>query len=68
MGSERFKLDFSDITGVLKNASLVALASGMTYLGQNLTSVDLGPASAFVVPIALIVIDGVARWAKDNTK
>lgn len=68
MGSKKFTLDLADFSGLAKNALLVALASGLTFVGQNLASVDLGPASALVVPILTVVIDSVVRWAKDNTK
>ena len=65
--SPRFSLDASDILDITRNTALVALAAGLTYLGENIGDLDLGNASALVVPIAVIVINTVVNWAKNNT-
>ena len=50
-----------------KNTALVALAAGLTYLGENLGNLDLGNAGVMLVPIAAVVINTVVKWAKNNT-
>ena len=65
--SPRFSLDTSDILDITRNTALVALAAGLTYLGENIGDLDLGNASALVVPIAVIVINTIVNWAKNNT-
>ncbi len=65
--SPRFSLDSNDILDIARNTGLVALAAGLTYLGENIGDLDLGNASALVVPIAVIVINTIVNWAKNNT-
>ena len=65
--SPRFSLDSSDVLDIARNTALVALAAGLTYLGENIGDIDLGNASALVVPIAVIVINTLVNWAKNNT-
>lgn len=65
--SPRFSLDTGDILDITRNTALVALAAGLTYLGENIGDLDLGNASALVVPIAVIVINTIVNWAKNNT-
>lgn len=68
MGSGRFKLDVADLVQLAKTSALVGLAAGLTYAGQNLGLVNLGPATALVVPVVGFVIDAALKWTKDNTK
>jgi hypothetical protein len=66
--SKSYQFDMNDLLSVGKNAMLVGLAAVLTYVGENLTKIDLGSMSALVVPIVVIVINTVVKWAKDNTK
>jgi len=66
--SKSYQFDVNDFVAVGKNALLVGLAAVLTYVGENLTKIDLGSMSALVVPIVVIVINTVVKWAKDNTK
>lgn len=68
MGSKAFALNTSDLISVGKNALLVGLAAVLTYLGDNLGKLDLGSMSALVVPVVVVVINSVVKWARDNTK
>lgn len=68
MGSTAFSLNTSDLISVGKNALLVGLAAVLTYLGDNLGKLDLGSMSALVVPVVVVVINSVVKWARDNTK
>jgi len=68
MNSKAFSINTKDILALSKNAAFVALAAGLSYFGQNLANVDLGSASALIVPIVAVVIDSIIKWAKDNTE
>ena len=65
--SPRFSLNVADVVDIAKNTALVALAAGLTYLGENLGSLDLGNMGVMLVPIAAVVINTVVKWAKNNT-
>ncbi len=68
MGSKSFSLNTDDIVKVAKNAALVGLAALLTYVGENLTKVDLGAAGVMLVPVVSVVIDSLVKWVRDNTK
>jgi hypothetical protein len=61
-------MDMNDVISVGKNALLVGLAAVLTYVGENLTKIDLGSMSALVVPVVVVVLNSAIKWAKDNTK
>jgi|688.fasta_scaffold00435_58 hypothetical protein len=67
-GSPAFALNTTDLVHVGKNALLVGLAAVLTYVGENVTKVDLGNMSALIVPVVVVVMNTVIKWAKDNTK
>jgi uncharacterized membrane protein AbrB (regulator of aidB expression) len=67
-GSKAFALNTTDLIAVGKNALLVGLAAVLTYVGENLTKIDLGSMSALIVPVLVVVINTVVKWARDNTK
>lgn len=66
--SDKFALDKNDVINLTKNAVLVGLAAVLTYVGENLANLDLGPTGVMLVPVVSIVIDTVVKWAKGNTK
>ncbi len=66
--SPAFSLNVTDIVDIAKNTALVALAAGLTYLGENLGNLDLGTAGVMLVPIAAVVINTVVKWAKNNSE
>jgi hypothetical protein len=68
MGSTAFALNTTDLISVGKNALLVGLAAVLTYVGENIASVDLGAASALIVPVVVVAINTLTKWVKDNTK
>jgi len=65
--SPAFSLNVADVVDITKNTALVALAAGLTYLGENLGQLDLGNMGVMLVPIAAVVINTVVKWAKNNT-
>jgi hypothetical protein len=68
VGSKSFSLNTTDLISVGKNAALVGLAALLTYIGENLTKLDLGSMTALIVPVTVVVINTVVKWAKDNSK
>jgi hypothetical protein len=68
IGSKAFALNTTDLISVGKNAALVGLAALLTYVGENITKLDLGSMTALVVPVTVVVINTVVKWAKDNSK
>lgn len=66
--SKSFSLDVNDLVNVGKNALLVGVAAILTYVGENITKVDLGSMSALVVPVVVVLVNTVVNWIKDHTK
>ena len=64
--SPAFALNVSDLVEISKNTALVALAAGLTYLGENLGNIDLGTTGVMVVPIVTVVINTIVKWARNN--
>jgi hypothetical protein len=68
LDSKAFEFNKNDLVSLVKNAVLVGLAAVLTYVGQNLSHIDLGAGTALVVPVVTIVIDSLVKWVKDNVK
>ena len=66
--SKSFAMDVNDVINIGKNALLVGIAAVLTYVGENIAKVDLGAASALVVPVVVVLVNTVVNWIKDNTK
>lgn len=66
MASPKYSLDREDALSLVKNAVLVGLAAVLTYVGENLSSLDLGATGVMLVPVVSVVIDTVIKWAKSN--
>lgn len=64
--SPSFSLNVADVLDITKNTALVALAAGLTYLGENLSSLDLGTMGVMLVPVAAVVINTIVKWAKNS--
>jgi len=64
--SPAFSLNSIDVVSIAKNAALVAVAAGLTYLGENISDMDLGNAGVMIVPFATVIINTLVKWAKNN--
>jgi hypothetical protein len=64
-GSKSFSLDLTDVIELGKGALLVGTAAALTFIGENIVNIDLGPMTAFVVPIVTVAIHSLGRWIKD---
>lgn len=67
-GSKSFQLNKADVIKLVKNTVLVGLAAGLTFFGENLANVNLGPSSALIVPVVALAINTFVRWITDYTK
>lgn len=66
--SKAYAVDMNDLISVGKNALLVGVAAVLTYVGENVTKIDLGSMSALVVPVVVVLVNTMVNWIKDNTK
>lgn len=66
--SKGYALDANDLINVGKNALLVGVAALLTYLGENISKIDLGAASALIVPVVVVVVNTMVNWIKDHTR
>lgn len=64
--SPAFTLNVTDVVNIGKNAALVAIAAGLTYVGENLGDMDLGATGVMLVPVVTVVINTLVKWAKNN--
>jgi len=66
--SKAFTLNTSDLVNLGKNALLVGLAAMLTYVGENVSDVDLGATGVMLVPVVSVAIDTLVKWMKNNAK
>jgi hypothetical protein len=66
--SKAFTLNTNDLLNLGKNAFLVGLAAMLTYVGENVSDVDLGTAGIMLVPVVSVAIDTLVKWMKNNVK
>lgn len=65
--SQAYSVDSKDLVTIGKNALLVGVSAILTYLGDNLANLDLGNASALLVPVVAVLINSAIKWIKDTT-
>lgn len=65
--SKAYSVDSKDLVTIGKNALLVGVSAILTYLGDNLANLDLGNASALLVPVVAVLINSAIKWIKDTT-
>lgn len=66
--SKAFSLNAADLLSLGKNALLVGLAATLTYVGENISNVDLGTTGIMIVPVVSVGIDTLVKWLKNNKK
>ena len=62
--SGKYSLDKKDVVELVKNAVLVGLSAVLTYVGEHLSSLDLGATGVLMVPVVTVVIQSVVKWAR----
>ena len=68
MTSKKFSLNTADAWALAKNALLVGGAASLTYVADNIGSLDLGETAVIFVPIVAVVLDSAIKWLRDNSK
>ena len=66
MGSEKFKLDLTDVWALAKTSLFVGAAAALTFFGENLANLDLGSTGVLFVPVVAVGIDAIVKWLKNN--
>lgn len=62
--SPKFSLNMNDLINLGKNALLVGVGSILTYVLENINTVDWGSTGVLLVPVVTLVLDGVVKWIK----
>lgn len=62
--SPRYSLNVNDVVSLAKNAVLVGTAALLTYVMENLRTVDLGTTGVLLVPVVTVLIDTTIKWLK----
>jgi len=60
------ELDKHDWYAVLFNTGLVAVAGATSYLLSMIPSLDFGGYDQWLVPVLVMGLKAVEKWAKDN--
>lgn len=66
--SKGFELNKRDIWSIILVGLLVGLASTLTYVAENISHIDFGDSTLFIVPVITVAINSLVRWIKDFTK
>lgn len=62
--SQKFSLNVNDLTGLVRNAVLVGTGAVLTYVIENINSVDWGTTGVLLVPVVTVLLDAVVKWIK----
>lgn len=62
--SSRYSLNVNDLVSLAKNAVLVGTAAILTYVMENLNTVDWGTTGVLLVPVVTVLLDTVIKWVK----
>lgn len=62
--SQKYSLNVNDLVNLGKNALLVGAGSLLTYVLENINSIDWGSTGVLLVPVVTVILDGVIKWLK----
>jgi hypothetical protein len=62
--SHRFSLNVNDLVNLGKDALLVGAGSLLTYLIENINTLDWGSTGVLLVPVVTLLLDAVVKWIK----
>ena len=60
--SAKYSLNVNDVINLIKNAVLVGAGSILTYIIQNINSVDWGTTGVLLVPVVTVFLDAAVKW------
>jgi hypothetical protein len=64
--SQRFSLNVNDLINLGKNALLVGAGSILTYVLENINTIDWGSTGVLLVPVVTVILDGFVKWLKGS--
>ena len=62
--SAKYSLNVNDAVSLVKNAVLVGTAAVLTYVMENINSVDWGTTGVLLVPVVTVLLDAIIKWVK----
>lgn len=62
--SPRYTLNVDDVVSLGKNALLVGTAAILTYVVENINTVDWGQVGVLLVPVVTVGLDTLIKWLK----
>lgn len=62
--SAKYSLNVNDAVSLVKNAVLVGAAAVLTYVMENINSVDWGTTGVLLVPVVTVLLDAIVKWVK----
>ena len=62
--SPRYSLNVNDIVNLTKNAVLVGTGAVLTYVIENINTVDWGNTGVLLVPVVTLLLDAMVKWLK----
>lgn len=62
--SERYSLNVNDVVALAKNALLVGAAAVLTYVMENMKTIDWGTTGVLLVPVVTVMLDTVIKWVQ----
>lgn len=62
--SKKYSLNVNDVISLAKNAVLVGAASVLTYVMENINTIDWGTTGVLLVPVVTVLLDAIIKWVK----
>jgi|688.fasta_scaffold08351_5 hypothetical protein len=62
--SPKYSLNVNDVVNLTKNAVLVGTGAVLTYVIENINTVDWGNTGVLLVPVVTLLLDAVVKWLK----
>lgn len=66
--SKQYSLNINDFINLAKNALLVGTGAILTYVMENINSVDWGSTGVLLVPVVTVILDAIIKWIKGPKK
>ena len=62
--SAKYSLNVNDLVSLVKNALLVGTGAILTYVLENINTVDWGSTGVLLVPVVTLLLDATIKWIK----
>jgi hypothetical protein len=64
--SHKYSLNVNDFVNLGKNALLVGAGAIITYVLENINTIDWGSTGVLLVPVVTVILDGFVKWLKGS--